>query len=324
MPIYVAPKEQPFGFIRTVVGNLVRNFDADPSNSRKRIRDLLARDPEGFYASSLAVLKAADNSRGVQYVVSLLLANGMLLKALCDPQVSRHEALTIGRAAVQADPMSDVTLARDLADPATGSAKAEPACLARAMDILSEIADAARIIPPLMRMMRHPNARLRSKAVKMIGRGNRSTKWVSGRLNDPDPRVRANAVESLWGVDTPESRALLNAAVKDNDNRVAGNAMLGLYYLGEPSVLAEIVKMAAHESARFRSSAAWVMGETGDSRFTEALRHLIAEPEVTVRKRAFAALVRIKAAQGHPPSAAPESTVAAAAEQPPPGGSRAS
>jgi HEAT repeat protein len=182
------------------------------------------------------------------------------------------------------------------------------------MDVLSEIADAARIMPAIMRMMRHPNPHLRSKAVKMIGRGNRSSKWVQSRLGDADPRVRANAVESLWGVDTPEARALLNGAVTDSHHRVAANALLGLHHLGEPSVPAIVVKMAAHESARFRAAAAWVMGETGDSRFTDALRHLITEADAAVRRRAFAALARIKAAHGQPPTGgqaapAPEAAV---------------
>ena len=145
---------------------------------------------------------------------------------------------------------------------------------------------------------------------------------MMARLGESDPRVRANAIESLWGVDTPEARALLSFAASDANNRAVGNALLGLYYLGEASMLADVVKLAGHESALFRTSAAWVMGETGDPRFTEALRRMISEPDPIVRKRAFAALVQIKAAHGHPPSPAPESTVAAPAEEPPTDGSR--
>ena len=111
-----------------------------------------------------------------------------------------------------------------------------------------------------------------------------------GRLSESDPRVRANAVESLWGVETPEARTLLNFAASDANNRVVGNALLGLYYLGDSSVLAEVIKLAGHESALFRATAAWMMGETGDPRFTDALRRMITESDPAVRKRAFAAL----------------------------------
>jgi hypothetical protein len=135
----------------------------------------------------------------------------------------------------------------------------------------------------------------------MIGRGSLSAKWVMGRLSESDPRVRANAVESLWGVDTPEARTLLSFAVNDSNSRVVGNALLGLYYLGDSSVLTDVVKLVGAISPLFRASAAWVMGEAGDPRFTEALRRMISDPDAAVRKRAFAALGQIKTANAQPP-----------------------
>ena len=74
--------------------------------------------------------------------------------------------------------MVDVALARSLADSACGEGSVDDP--ARLMEILAEIADAGRIMPSLMRLLRHPNAYLRSKAVKMIGRGSHSVKWVMG------------------------------------------------------------------------------------------------------------------------------------------------
>jgi HEAT repeat protein len=299
--IYAASRDQSFDDIRAVLGSLVKNFEADAAASRQQIRDLLDNGRDIFYHTSIEILKTSGDSRGAQYLVALLASNGMLLQALSNPEMSREESLALGRAARRVDPMIDVALARSLADSAAGDSAVQVADPARLMDILCEIADAGRIMPSLMRMMRHPNPYLRSKAVKMIGRGSKSTKWVMGRLSESDPRVRANAVESLWGVDTPESHALLKFASSDANNRVAGNALLGRYYLGDASVLADLVTLAGHESALFRSSAAWVMGETGDPRFTESLRRLISEPDPVVRRRAFAALAQIKTANAQPP-----------------------
>jgi hypothetical protein len=300
VPIYAASKEQSFDDIRILLANLVRSFEADPSTSRSRIRDVLDNDRELFYGTSIEIVKTSGDCRGAHYLVALFVASGLLLRALCDPALSREDALSLGRAAKRVDPLVDVVLARSLADSAIGSAVQidDPT---RLMDILCEIADAGRIMPSLMRMMRHPNAHLRSKAVKLIGRGSLSAKWVMGRLSESDPRVRANAVESLWGVDTPEARSLLSFAVNDGDNRVAGNALLGLYYLGDTSALADVVKLAGAESTLFRSSAAWVMGEAGDPRFTESLRRMISDRDAGVRKRAFAALAQIKTANAQPP-----------------------
>lgn len=301
MAIYAASKEQSFDDIRILLAKLVRSFEADPANSRERIRDLLDNDQERFYGASIVVLKASGDCRGAHYLVALLVSSGLLLRALCDSALSREDALSLGRAAKRVDPLADVMLARSLADSAMESGAVQVADPSRLMDILCEIADAGRIMPSLMRMMRHPNPNLRSKAVKLIGRGSLSAKWVMGRLSEPDTRVRANAVESLWGVDTPEARTLLRFAANDGDNRVAGNALLGLYYLGDISALADVMKLAGAESTLFRSSAAWVMGESGDPRFTESLRRMISDPEAVVRKRAFAALAQIKTANAQPP-----------------------
>ncbi len=301
MSIYAASKDLSFDDVRAALGSLVKNFEADASASRAQIRNLLDNDRDLFYGTSIEILKTAGDSRGAQYLVALLVSNGMLLEALCNPDLSREEALSLGRSARRVDPMVDVALARSLADSAVGGAVhvADPA---RLMDILCETADSSRIMSSLMRMMRHPNPYLRSKAVKMIGRGSKSTKWVMGRLSEPDPRVRANAIESMWGVDTPEARTLLNFAASDANNRVVGNALLGLYHLGEASVLTDVVKLTGHESALFQASAAWVMGETGDPRFMDALRRLISGPASMGRKRAFTALAQIKAANGHAPA----------------------
>ena len=99
------------------------------------------------------------------------------------------------------------------------------------MEILGEISDRILILPSLMRLLRNANPHLRSKAALMIGRGSRSLTWAKRRLTDSDTRVRANAVEALWGMDTPEARELLDAASRDGNNRVAGNAWLGLYWI---------------------------------------------------------------------------------------------
>jgi hypothetical protein len=130
----------------------------------------------------------------------------------------------------------------------------------------------------------------------MIGRGSRSIQWLKGRMAQADPRIRANAIEAIWSKDPSEAQILLRFALADANNRVVGNALLGLYNMGECSVIPEIAKMAGHEASLFRATAAWVMGETGDPRFTETLVRMLVEPDTTVRKLAVTALRRVKAA----------------------------
>ena len=276
---------------------VVRNFERDANGSRKVIRELVERDPDGFFAGAVEILRQQDDSRGSQFLIAQLVANDLLLRALCEPGFSREQAMELARAAARVDPMTDVALAKRLADSAAAEETALPSdSAARLMEILAEISEGARILPSLMRLMRHSNPFVRSKAVKLVGKGSGSVKWVRGRLAETDPRIRANAIEALWGIDNEEVRELLRSATKDGNNRVAGNALAALYRLGECAVIPEIVRMTDHGSALFRTTAAWVMGETGDPRFTELLARMMREPNAAVRARAMASLGKIKTA----------------------------
>ena len=294
MPTYAAAKERSLDDIRESLGNLVRDFEADARGNRELIRNLLDNDRGAFYASSIEILKISTETRGAQYLVALLVANGMLLEALGDPALSREQAFGLGRAAVRIDPACDASLARGLADSESGQGTVFVRDAPRLMEVLCEIGDPGRMMASMLRLLRHPNPFLRSKAVKVVGRGSKSAKWVRQRLTDPDPRIRANAVESIWGVDTIEARTLLQFAAADGSNRVKANALLGLYYLGECAALTELVRMAGDESGVARSSAAWAMGETGDTRFVGTLRRLLNDTDPNARKRAFAALGSFK------------------------------
>lgn len=300
MSISAVSTDHPIEHAPSSLTDLILSYDADANGNRRLIRELLDNDPVLFYASSIEILRDFVESRGAQYLIALLVANGQFLDVLCDPGLTREQALALGRAAVKADPLADTALARAFVERVTGEGSVMVRDANRLMEIVCEIADPARILPTMMRLVRHSNPYVRSKSVLMIGKGSRSVKWVRQKLNDVDPRIRANAVESLWNMDTDEARLLLQFAVKDGNNRVVGNAMLGLYRLGDCSVLGDLVKMMSHESSQFRASAAWIMGETGDPRFTEALRKSLSDPDPFLRKRVLTALGRIQTASTHP------------------------
>jgi hypothetical protein len=264
--------------------------------SRQLIRDALEDNPGKFMREAVTLLKTGLQRTGTQHVLSLLVAADRVFDVLCDPALEDAEALEVARSAQRVDGAIDVTIARSLAQTmVTSEGPVGLSQAGRLMEILDGISDGIRILPSLVRLLRHTDERVRSKAVLLIGRGKRSTQWVRERLDESDPRVRANAVEALWGVDTVENRQLLRRMLEDRNNRVAGNAMLGLYRLGECSSIAAILKAAAHDAPVFRCTAAWVMGETGDPRFAGYLAGMMREPNPAVRKRAFAALARVKA-----------------------------
>jgi HEAT repeat protein len=74
---------------------------------------------------------------------------------------------------------------------------------------------------------------------------------------------------------------------------VAGNALLALHRLGETASVAALLKMAAHASPMFRATAAWVMGQTQDARFLQALGRMESDSDENVRRNASQAIARI-------------------------------
>lgn len=275
---------------RDMLLNLSRDFDGQQPEGRRLIRELAAQDWRIFYSAALEVLKDRHDSPCGLYLIKLFMGRDLLIDTLCDPALSREQAIAVARAASRIDPMTDVNLAKFLSEREGSSDAIRPAELMRLMEIMMEISNFGRILPALKRMARHPNPHVRSKAVLLIGRGNPASGWLQNRFAEPDPRIRANTVEALWEADTMEARGLLLAAARDDNNRVAGNALLALYRLGEASAEPELRKMAGSESAAFRATSAWVMGEIADSRFATVLARLVGDSSQSVRKRAFDAL----------------------------------
>jgi len=276
---------------------LVRNIDVDTVRAKRQMRQLLDANQAGFLREATRVLAAYPESRGACQLLGLVAECGLLIPILCAPGIGIEQALQLAQMAKRVAASTDIQIARGLADMLEKPDTTETLNhITRLMDILAEISDAARVFPSVVRLLRHPNPHIRSKAVLMIGRQSRSAQWVRHRLADSDPRIRANALEALWDVDTAEARELLEDLMHDPNNRVAGNAILGLYRLGEAHVIPEVLRFAAHASPLFRSTAAWVMGETGDPRFTEPLAALLRETNGVVRKRAFSALGKLRIA----------------------------
>ncbi len=275
---------------------LVAAFPENPGPVRKQIRDLLAMDICAFCAAAVPLVTPTADTPGAQFVSELLVANGLL--PLCDPTLlSLEEEIRMARALMESDPLLDTKLARRFSSGGISEiAKIDGDVAERILAILAAISDGTRILPMLIQVLRHPDPRLRSKAALLLGRTNKNAQWVEKLLSEPDPRVRANVVESLWGVDSASARTVFWEAANDPNNRVVGNALLGLHRLGESASIPRILQMAAHVDPLFRASAAWVMKETGDPRFLPTLGLMVRETNSTTRRCVFDAIARIKRA----------------------------
>lgn len=148
--------------------------------------------------------------------------------------------------------------------------------LARMLDILSKSMDREKLAMLLASMIEHPDERLRSKVALLCGPLGRGYAKRIESLKDKDPRVRANAVEALWGRKDPESIQLLREASRDPHHRVAANAYYGLYLGGDVSAIRGILKLARETDLPRQLAGIWLLGQTGDPRFLPIIQENLA------------------------------------------------
>ena len=258
------------------------------------MREMLEKDRGAFLAAAAAVLRQTDENRGYRYLIALLAGNNGLAGCLRDVSLSMPAALAAARIGIRIDATLDISLARALADGALENGPQNETEAIRTLEILGEISGGPRLLPLLKSVLQSSNPRIRSKTALLIGRRRQSARWVAQRQKEMDPRVRANAMESLWGIEDESARGVLWEASSDDNNRVAGNALAGLYRVGDTRAIARTLEMAGHAEASFRATAAWVMGESSDPRFAPALGKMLADSDATVRARAFRSLANIR------------------------------
>jgi hypothetical protein len=282
--------------MESLLARLVDSFGENPTATGRAIRALYETDPQEFRGAAVRLLKAVREGPGYDYLIILLLRDDFLHACLLDSSLfTLEEAVQVARSARRVDPQMAVHLARQIAADAEegGDAGADGARQLRLLGILEAGSQGPQHPLMLARLQHHPDARVRSKAVLMIGRATKNPAWAERQMSADESRVRANAVEAMWGVPGRNSRALLWQAAADVDNRVAGNALVGLYRCDEIACIPLLLQMAAHDSPRFRTTAAWAMGEVEDPRFLAHLQQLEQDAEEAVRLTATRASGRI-------------------------------
>ncbi len=103
-------------------------------------------------------------------------------------------------------------------------------------------------------------------------------------------------MEGLRGSDHPFTGRAFRAALRDADNRVVVNAAVGLYRMGDPEGIETLLRLIGDGMASHRISAAWALGETGDSRSEPVLARLLEDPNTAIRRVATEALEKVRTA----------------------------
>jgi HEAT repeats len=263
----------------------------DKRSSLASIRALAAASPEEFIAAALAMLESKSD-RGDQHRIytSLLECPEFLLQLFLSDQFDRSRLLEVCRGLKEIDDLLDVRLARLAPGRHEDAHGLPPEVVLRVLDILHVISSGPRLIQIVVHLAHHPDERVASKAAMLIGRRLRNHNWVLGQFESQDPRIRANVVEGLWGVDTPFARKWLWDAVKDENCRVVGNALLALHLLREPAAAKLVEGMLADERPPFRRTAAWLMGKIARPEFEDCLRQAASDEDPGVRQAVARAL----------------------------------
>lgn len=152
---------------------------------------------------------------------------------------------------------------------------------------MDEASVGAHLGAALVQLLRKCDDKVRSKIALVLGHNRFNIGWA---LQHGDRRVRANAVEAMWNVDSSGARRLFHQALLDSDNRVRGNAIYGLLLLNDRSVLTTLRRMASAPYGRDRATAAWVMGKTGLLEFISELTTLLNDKDPSVVRQASQAI----------------------------------
>jgi hypothetical protein len=270
-------------------------FVPDKRSSLARVRDLAAAGPEEFVAAALAMLESkADRGDQHRIYMSLLECPEFLLQLFLSDQFDRSRLLEVCRCLKEIDDLLDVRLARLVPGRHENAHGLAPEVVLRLLDILHVISSGPRLLQTVVHLARHPDERVASKAAMLIGRRLRNHNWVLSQFESQDPRIRANVVEGLWGVDTPFARKWLWDALKDENCRVVGNALMALHLLREPAADSLVEQMLGDARAQFRRTAAWLMGRIAKPEFEECLRQAARDEDPGVRQAVTRALAAFR------------------------------
>ncbi len=174
------------------------------------------------------------------------------------------------------------------------------AFVARALALLEGLTDYTILFSWLRDLTTHPDERTQSQAVKAFCKLRSNTALISRQLKAEDGRVRANAIEALWPVRTPEAAAIFRAALEDTHHRVVINALIGLHYQHDRAAFEKLLEYAAHSSELYRTAAIWGLGHLAEVSAIPVLRAVVSsDPSNLVREKAakvLAALSEIQSA----------------------------
>lgn len=270
---------------------MIEQFARDPVRVGKAMRDALNEDAGGFAEAVARAPNPSAVDRGFRYALILLRDSGLLVPVLASPATTSFaQALKILRVAIE----SDRNFANSMLDALVSRSELQSGeSVLRILDLIAQCPEHVSNWRRVSRLGDHGDSRVRSKCSSLLARFNFQERRVVTSFEEAEPRERANLLEALWDANPARTAGLVEQALTDSNNRVAGNACLALYRAGNPRAMSNLAEMLHSEAREFRVTAAWVMGQLRDRRFAGLLRNAAGSDDPVLRRTAIRALTHL-------------------------------
>lgn len=238
---------------------LIKGFLADPDERIVRLaaREIVRRRPPDFENMLLPMMTTAPLS--VRKVISRAIGHAgfenfwQRFDRMDKP--TRRQA---GKAMLKLLPDAIARLTRRL-EQGPADTRIKALAIATELDLCDQLKDS--IVP----LTQHPNARVRSKAIAMIGvvPSIKPDVILNSALHDEDARVRANAIEVLEETRNNELIPMLTERARSSHNRERANAIKALHKMKVGTAKGALMSMLHDTRGEHRVSALWAMRQIG-------------------------------------------------------------
>lgn len=256
-------------------------FDLEPQIAWTALRHLLANHWDGL-TKLLSRLVNSDHPE-----VSRL-ARGRLAPVGFDklwnnwPAMTPEQRLSVGRALIKIDPSFNSHVARKL------SGEDRKARL-RALAVIHTLNQGQAFEPALLTLVNDPDEVIVSAVVRALGsvQSPQAAQALEAALHHRDPRVRANAVESLQQARSTRHVQRLFEMAQSDQGRPRANAIRAMMQMNVGDAIGALSAMLLDPRPASRISALWVVEAMG---LVEVARHVaemsITDPDRGVKGRA--------------------------------------
>lgn len=255
----------------------------------RRIREAsperLERACEQIARTCIRDIATQGKDSEARLMTSWLIADGRYLNLLLDPDfLSLEEAQNVSGVMREADAGFFLKF-EGLGESTSGERDLRR--LERALHLFGGAGTGSNVLFPWLRSLtNHADQRIRSKAVKACCLLRPNPALVEKQLKSEDARVRANALEALWGMPGADAVAIFQEALHDPHHRVVVNALIGLHLHQPEKAVEKLLQLCVHAVPLFRAAAAWGLGHLAERRAIPALEKLAEDASDVVRERA--------------------------------------